>query len=144
MKTSSGIRRLRGFTLIELIVALVIIGFATFALFKMFRETMPRAPTPAQITQAAQCAQERMELILGRRWVLGYASIALDPSVATTCPANANLSVAVTGANALVAWTAVDNATTRYRLITVTVSIAPGYVLAGTQLAQLNALLASY
>lgn len=144
MKRSGYHHGARAFTLIELIVTLVIISLAAVALFKMFRETMPRAPTPAQITQAAQCAQERMELILGRRWVLGYASTALDPSGAATCPANAYLGVAVAGAGALVGWTAVDNATARYRLVTVTVSIAPGYPLAGTQLAQLNALLANY
>jgi hypothetical protein len=77
-----------------------------------------------------------MELILGRRLVLPYNSTALDPSGAATCPANAALSVTVTGANALVAWP-VDATTSRYRLVTVTVD-------GTTRLAELNAVLANY
>jgi type II secretory pathway pseudopilin PulG len=129
--------RQRAFTLVELIVLIVIMGIAGYALLSMFRGTMPRSPTPSQLTQAAHCAQERMELILGRRLVLPYNSTTLDPSVAVTCPANAALSVSVNGANALVPWP-VDATTGRYRLVTVTVASA------GTQLAELNAVIANY
>jgi len=132
-------RRLRAFTLVELIVLIVIMGIAAYALLSMFRETLPRSPTPSQLTQAAHCAQERMELILGRRLALGtlgFGSTALDPSGAATCSANAALNVTVTGANALASWS-VDGDTTRYRLITVTVD-------GTTRLAELNALLANY
>lgn len=128
--------RQRAFTLVELIVLIVIMGIAAYALLSMFRGTMPRSPTPSQLTVAAHCAQERMELILGRRLVLPYSSTALDPSGAATCPANAALSVTVTGANALVAWP-VDANTGRYRLVTVTVD-------GTTRLAELNAVLANY
>jgi type II secretory pathway pseudopilin PulG len=133
-------RRPRAFTLVELIVLIVIMGIAAYALLNMFRQTLPRSPTPSQLTQAAHCAQERMELILGRRvalGTLGFGSLALDPSGAATCPANAALNVTVTGAGALVPWSG-DGSTNRYRLITVTVAAA------GTQLAELNALLADY
>ncbi len=64
-------RRLRAFTLVELIVFIVIMGIAAYALLSMFRQTLPRSPSPSQLTQAAHCAQERMELILGRRVALG-------------------------------------------------------------------------
>ncbi len=118
---------------------IVIMGIAAYALLSMFRQTLPRSPTPSELTQAAHCAQERMELILGRRvalGALGFSSLALDPSGAATCPANVALNVTVTGASALVPWS-VDGTTTRYRLITVTVD--------GTRrLAELNALLANY
>jgi len=133
-------RRLRAFTLVELIVLIVILGIAAYALFNMFRQTLPRSPSPSQLTQAAHCAQERMELILGRRvalGTLGFASLALDPSGAATCPANASLTVAVNGVNPLAAWS-VDGSTNRYRIISVTVAAG------GTQLAELNALLADY
>jgi len=133
-------RRLRAFTLVELIVLIVIMGIAGYALLSMFRETLPRSPTPSQLTQAAHCAQERMELILGRRLVLPFNSTALDPSGAATCPANAALNVTVTGVNPVAAgaW-AVDGNTGRYRLIRVQITDA-----AGAQLAEQHALLANY
>ena len=59
--------RLRGFTLVELLVFIVIVGFAAYALFRSFGSVLPRSPTAAQLTQAMQLAQERMELILGQR-----------------------------------------------------------------------------
>jgi type II secretory pathway pseudopilin PulG len=140
MNIATSRRRLRAFTLVELIVLIVIMGIAAYALLSMFRQTLPRSPTPSQLTQAAHCAQERMELILGRRvalGTLGFGSLALDPSGAATCPANPALTVAVNGVNPLAAWS-VDGSTNRYRLITVTVAAA------GTQLAELNVLLADY
>jgi prepilin-type N-terminal cleavage/methylation domain-containing protein len=59
--------RARGFTLVELLVFIVIFGFAAYALFRSFGSVLPRSPTAAQLTQAMQLAQERMELILGQR-----------------------------------------------------------------------------
>src|SRR5437899_112368 len=55
-----------------MIVFIVIIAVAAVALFQTFGQTLPRSPTPAQLVQAAQLAQERMELILGRRGVVSY------------------------------------------------------------------------
>src|SRR6267378_2208535 len=65
-------KRMRGFTLVELVVFIVILGRAAYALFRSFGSVLPRSPTAAQLTQAMQLAQERMELILGQRDVLGY------------------------------------------------------------------------
>ena len=59
--------RSRGLTLIELVVFIVIVGVAAFALLGSFRAMLARSPTAAQLTQAMQLAQERMELILGQR-----------------------------------------------------------------------------
>jgi len=134
-------RRLRAFTLVELIVLIVIMGVAAYALLSMFRGTMPRSPTPSQLTQAAHCAQERMELILGRRvalGTLGFSSLALDPSGAATCPGNAALNVTVTGVNPVAAWAVDTDTINRYRLITVAVAVGT------TQLAELNAVIANY
>ena len=133
-------RRLRAFTLVELIVLIVIMGIAAFALLNTFRETLPRSPSPSQLTQAAHCAQERMELILGRRvalGTLGFNSLALDPSGAATCPGNPALNVNVVGVNPVAPW-AVDGNTNRYRLVTVTVASG------GVQLAEQNAVIANY
>lgn len=139
MKYRSGFPPARGFTLIELIVTLVIVSVAAVALFTMFADVLPRSPTPAQVTQAEQLAQERMELILGQELLLGFGSTALDPCPGPAiCTVTSGFTVTSSGANALVAWP-VDNDTGRYRLITVTVN-GP----AGTQLSQLAALVANY
>jgi len=139
--------RSRGFTLIELIVTLVIVGIAAYALLKMFADTLPRSPTPSQVTQAAQLAQERMELILGQRLASGYNAAQLDPCKvgAPTICANTlgfNVTSAGTGtalsipADPPVAWN--GNPTANYKLVTVTVKRG------GSTLAIENAVLASY
>ena len=83
----------RGFTLLEMIVFIVIVGVAAVALFQMFRQTLPRSPTPGQLVQATQLAQERMELILGRRGVVSYAALN-DPCVGGTQLAQSDAVVA--------------------------------------------------
>jgi len=121
----------------------VIIGVAAVALFQMFQQTLPRRPTPVQLVQAAQLAQERMELILGRRGVVSYAALN-DPCVGGTPPAICTTTfgyvVTVAGINAPppvpVAWN--GNPTADFKLITVTVSLG------GTQLAQSDAVVANY
>ena len=129
----------RGFTLLEMIVFIVIVGVAAVALFQMFRQTLPRSPTPGQLIQAAQLAQERMELILGRRGVVSYAALN-DPCVGGTPPAictnTFGYTVAVSGISAVVPWN--GNPVADFKLITVTVSLG------GTQLAQSDAVVANY
>jgi type II secretory pathway pseudopilin PulG len=66
------VARSGGVTLVELVVFIVIVGIAAFALVGSFGSLLPRSPTAAQLTQAMQLAQERMELILGQRDVQGY------------------------------------------------------------------------
>ena len=78
-------RGARGFTLIEAVVFIVVVGIAAVALFRMFSQTLPRSPAPSQLTQAAQLAQERMELILGRRSAAGFSAMN-DPCVGGTPP----------------------------------------------------------
>jgi len=141
--------RSRGVTLVELVVFIVIVGIAAFALLQSFGSLLPRSPTGAQLTQASQLAQERMELILGQRNVLGYTNaINLDPCIVGPAPAvctntfgYAVSSAGTTPAPAAppagpTAWN--GNPTTEYKLITVTVSLS------GTQLAQEYAVLANY
>ena len=135
--------RRRGFTLVEMVVFIVIVGVAAVALFQTFGQTLPRSPTPAQLVQATQLAQERMELILGRRGVASYAALN-DPCVGGTPPAICTTTfgyvVTVAGINAPppvpVAWN--GNPTADFKLITVTVSRG------GTQLAQSDAVVANY
>ncbi len=131
----------RGFTLIELIVTLVIFSIAAYALLRMFADTLPRSPTPSQVTQAAQLAQERMELILGQRLVLGYNAAELDPckiGAPTICTNTLGFNVTSAGTTlgSEVAWN--GQLTTSFKLITVTVKLS------GSTQAVGNAVLASY
>jgi prepilin-type N-terminal cleavage/methylation domain-containing protein len=117
----------RGFTLTELIVVIVVTGFAGTALLQLFSLTRAGAPTPAQITLADQLAQERMELILGTRHTLGYASI-VDPCVSGTPTPCSNVSGYTvtsdgvpTRTNPILSWS-VDTDTNHFRRVTVTVT----------------------
>ena len=49
----------RGFTLVEMVVFIVIVGAAAVALFQMLGQTLPRSPTPAQLVQATQLADRK-------------------------------------------------------------------------------------
>ena len=128
-----------GLTLVETVVFIVIVGIAAFALLRSFGSLLPRSPTGAQLTEASQLAQERMELILGRYQAVGFTAVN-DPCVGGTPPAictpPTGYAVAVGGVAAPVAWNA--NPLTSYKLVTVTVTLS------GTQLAQENAVLANY
>jgi type II secretory pathway pseudopilin PulG len=146
----AAIRRRSGFTLVEVVVFMVIVGVAAFALLRSFGSVLPRGFTAAQITQASQLAQERMELILGQRAAFGYAgnSTQLDPCKNVGPPAicTATFGYAVTSlgtGTALsvptdppVAWNA--NPVANYKVVTVTVGLS------GTQLAQETVVLANY
>jgi prepilin-type N-terminal cleavage/methylation domain-containing protein len=120
-----------GFTLVEVVVFMVIVGVAAFALLRSFGSVLPRGPTAAQLTQASQIAQERIELILGRYVAAGFAAVN-DPCVGGTppgiCTAPTGYVVTVGGVTAPVVWNA--------NPVTVTLS--------GTPLAQENAVLANY
>ena len=135
--------RLRGFTLVELLVFIVIVGFAAYALFRSFGSVLPRSPTAAQLTQAMQLAQERMELILGQRDVRGYNNLVdLDPcnvGAPTVCTTTFGYAVtsAGTAPGAPVAWPP-NPATANYKLVTVTVTLG------GITLARQSAVLSNY
>jgi type II secretory pathway pseudopilin PulG len=139
-------KRIRGFTLVELVVFIVILGFAAYALFRSFGSVLPRSPTAAQLTQAMQLAQERMELIQGQRDspLAGRGfnnTVDLDPcnvGAPTVCTTTFGYTVTSAGTvpGAPVAWN--GNPTTNYKLVTVTVSLG------GITLAKRSAVLSGY
>ncbi len=139
MTSCAALKRRSGFTLVEVVIFMVIVGVAAFALLRSFSSVLPRSPTAAQLTQASQIAQERIELILGRYVAAGFTAVN-DPCVGGTPPAictpPAGYTVTVGGITAPVAWNA--NPLASYKLVTVTVTLS------GTQLAQENAVLANY
>lgn len=66
--------RQRGFTLIEMIVFIVVAGIVGTTLIHAFGSTMRGSHLGKEMTQAAQLAQQRMEVIAGQRNRLGYAN----------------------------------------------------------------------
>ncbi len=140
--------RSRGLTLIELVVFIVIVGIAAFALLGSFGALLPRSPTAAQLTQAMQLAQERMELILGQRNspLAGRSynnTVDLDPcnvGAPSVCTSTFGFTVTSAGTGtAPASWVQWNgNPTTNYKLVTVTVKLG------GTTLATQSAVLSNY
>ena len=74
--------RIRGVTLVELIVFIVIAGIAMVVLVQVFALTTRGSHTGKQLTQGIHLAQQRLEVIRGQRERLGYAgftAVTYDP-----------------------------------------------------------------
>jgi len=63
----------RGFTLIELVVFIAIAGLAAAVLVQAYTGTARGASAGATLAQASQLAQQRMEVIVGQRQLLGFS-----------------------------------------------------------------------
>lgn len=133
-----------GVSLIELVVFIVIISIAAVALLSSYRGAMPReGVTAMQMTQAAQLAQERMELILGQRIIQGYSSNTLDPCTVGVCPQTGQtglFTVSVVGVNTSAVWPSGPSPTSyaTYRMIGVTVTLG------STRVAGISTVLSNY
>lgn len=119
-----------GFSLIEVIVFIVILGVLMAALVIAFASPLLSSPDAGRLDLAAELAQQRMELILAQRRAAGFAAFA-DPCpgpVICTPPTG----YAVT--SSIVAGYGADP--TNYKIITVNVS--------GTSAISATALVANY
>lgn len=116
----------KGFTIIEMVIFVVIVGLAVGTVMIPLTTTLQKTPVLMNQLQAQALAQERMELILNWRKLQGYTSLA-DPCVASPglamCSAASGYTVTAT-----ITSPSVDGDST-YRLITVTVSGAGDAVL---------------
>lgn len=131
--------RERGFTLLEVVLAIVVLGFGASVFLNAFRELLPRSPSTANIGIASQLAQERMALVLEQRLRQGYAGMS-DPCASTgagACNTVSGFTVTLSGLSVSSGWV-VDTDTQRYRVISVTVTHSSG------TLAQENAIVANY
>lgn len=120
-------RRLRGLTLVELIVFIVIAGIIAATLAMTFGGTLRGAEQGRNLALAVALAQERMELILGqrRRSDVGFATFTDPcPTAAQACAGLAGYSVSASIANGSDECT--GTATPDCRKITVTVSAPNG------------------
>lgn len=105
-----------GFSLIEVIVFIVVLGVLVAGLVVAFASPLRNAPEAGRLDLAAELAQQRMELILAQRRAVGFAGF-VDP-----CPGPAICTppagYAVT--SGIVAGYGADP--TNYKIITVSVS----------------------
>lgn len=137
-----------GVSLVEMVAFIVIVSIAMVGLMRAYTSILSRAPTAAQLTQATQLAQERMELILAQKDVLGFESLALDPCVTSaaaicTPPAGFSITTPALGTAAKLPWpgaTPSDPTAINFRLITVTVTDTQST----KQLTEVQAVLANY
>ena len=123
-------RRDDGFSLIEAIVFIVVLGVLLAGLVVAFASPLLRSPAAGSLDLAAELAQQRMELILAQRRATGFAGFT-DP-----CPGPAICTppAGYTVTSSIVAGYGADP--TNYKVVTVSVS--------GTSTISAAALVANY
>jgi type II secretory pathway pseudopilin PulG len=110
-------KKLHGFTLIEIIVFIVVISLMVNALFIAYSTSLSKMPHLSETIIARQTAKKCMEWFIGQRRLNGYNSLSCpSTSVPTFCttPSGYNLSVNIS-------CTTLNN-DANYQTITVTVS----------------------
>lgn len=115
----------RGFTLLEVLMAIVILGFAATVFLTSFRDLLPRGPSTANIGIASQLAQERLTLVLEQRMRLGYAGMSDPCGSSALCTSVSGFTVTLSGLSVSTSW-GMDTDTQRYRVITATVTHSSG------------------
>ncbi len=111
--------KIKGFTLIELIVFILVIGIAATAIFASFSTALRQAPNASNQEIANQLAQGRMDIILGQKALVGFTSFSDPCPGASIC--SANLSVNNYSVNSIISSTTL-NGDSNYKIITVTAS----------------------
>lgn len=123
----------QGFSLVEAIVYIVVMGVLLAALVVAFASPLRQSPIAGQIDLATELAQQRMELIVAQRRAVGFAGFT-DPCVPGPGPAQCTPPGGYTVTSAIVTGWGGDPA--NYKVVTVTV--------AGTGATSMSALMANY
>ncbi len=105
-----------GFSLIEVVVFIVVLGVLVAGLVVAFGSQLQNSPVAGRLDSAAELAQQRMELILAQRRAMGFAAFA-DP-----CPGPAICTPpsGYTVTSSIVAGYGADP--TNYKIVTVSVA----------------------
>ena len=106
-----------GFTFIELIIFIAITAIMMAGIFIGFEQVLSKITTPEENNIAVQLAKERMELILGQRRNIGFATF-IDPCTGGSPPAICTLPTGYSIAQP----TVTTNVDTNFKTITVAVS----------------------
>lgn len=112
------LRRSRGFSLIEAIVFIIVVGMMAAALAVSFAAPLRSSPRAGELDAMAELAQQRMELILAQRRAAGFAAFA-DPCVPGPGPAACTAPAAYTVTSSVATGWGGDPAS--YKVITVSV-----------------------
>lgn len=123
-------KKLRGISLIELVISIVIIGVIGTSLLPVI--ALEGKPELERTTQAISLAKERMEIIIGNREANGFTANDPDPCKATPHPAICDETGDYTVTSTTTNW----NGNSNLKLVTVTVT--------GPSTVTLRALLTNY
>lgn len=107
----------RAFTLIEVALFIAVIGIVTSALAMLFATAMENVPDIDKRNKAIEIAQQRMDIILGQKANVGFASFT-DPCVSSP-PAVCNFSGNYTVTSSITTGYGGNN---NFKLITVSVT----------------------
>lgn len=116
------LHRHKGFSLVELVVFIVVIGFAISSVFLAFQTALTQTPYGNSQTVATLLAQGRMDFILGQRRLIGFANFS-DLCTGVSPPTICTLPAAITGYTITSSITTTTiNSDSNYKIITVTVN----------------------
>jgi prepilin-type N-terminal cleavage/methylation domain-containing protein len=122
MKFSTAVK-LKGFTLIELIVFIVIISILASAILLSFVTVMSKTPITLQSIIANQTAKQCAEWFIGQRRMNGYSSITCNSTVPAFCTVPSGYTLTANCSTTPI------SGDTNYETITITVSGAGSAVL---------------
>ena len=105
-----------GFSLIEVIVFIVVLGVLVAGLVVAFGSQLQNSPVAGRLDSAAELAQQRMELILAQRRAMGFAAFAYPCPGPAICTPPTGYTVT----SSIVAGYGADP--TNYKIVTVSVS----------------------
>lgn len=108
---------MKGFTLIEVVIFIVIIGLLSTGVMLGFQEVLRGSVQPDHYNATLRLAQERMELILAQRYINGFASFS-NPCAVGSPPAACTLPSGYSVASSSIT----TDADTNFKTITVTVT----------------------
>ena len=73
---------IRGFTLIETVIFIVVLGIIGVSILAAFVAALQFSPNTKYASRATELAQQRMDVILGQKYLFGFAGTQ-DPCIAT-------------------------------------------------------------
>lgn len=67
-------RRQQGYSLIELIIFIIILGLIAGTLLVSMNQSLQKSPVISRVATALDLAQQRMDVILGQKQLVGFTS----------------------------------------------------------------------
>jgi MSHA pilin protein MshD len=139
----SASRSQAGFSLIEIIIAIVVLSIAMAGVFAVFNSGIATSANQLLIAQATQLAQGELETVIGLKAANGFSGAALNTGMGQACKTdpmltgfNCTLDICYVVAGALDDTGACDSATSYKRVAATITNAAIGNVTAVTLLTE--------